>query len=60
MLGRGTRNAYRAVRQRIPPLLNDRPLEPDIRAVREVIGEGFLLASLGATLKPIPELGPVS
>jgi len=60
-LGAGTREAYRAVRAVSPPLLKDRILERDIRAVRTIVTDGSLLArsqeSLGATLRAIPALG---
>jgi histidine ammonia-lyase len=35
-LGTGTRDAYRAVRERVATLLNDRPLDEDVRKLREV------------------------
>ncbi|CAN5345265.1 histidine ammonia-lyase [soil metagenome] len=42
-LGAGTRSAYRAVRAVSPPLLKDRILERDIRAVRTIVADGSLL-----------------
>ena len=41
-LGRGTAAAYLAVRSRVPPLLDDRPLDADIRKLRRAIRERSL------------------
>jgi histidine ammonia-lyase len=41
-LGAGTRAAYAAVREVVTPLVEDRVLEPDIRAVRELVETGSL------------------
>ncbi len=41
-LGRGTAAAYGAIRQRVPPLWEDRPLSSDIRAAAELVGSGLL------------------
>lgn len=56
-LGIGTRAAYLTVRGVAEPLLADRVLEPDIRAVRRIIDDGTLLNRVGAGL-PTP-LGSV-
>jgi histidine ammonia-lyase len=59
-LGRGTGPAYLAVRQVAEPMLADRVLEPDIRAVRRIIEDGTLLAqvdaALGEPMRRIPAL----
>jgi len=56
-LGIGTRAAYLAIRGVAAPLLADRVLEPDIRAVRRILDDGTLLKRVDATL-PTP-LGSV-
>jgi histidine ammonia-lyase len=55
-LGHGSGAAYLAVRAVAEPLLADRVLEPDIRAVRRIIDDGVLLAQVNAAL-PEPLLG---
>jgi len=40
-LGAGTRAAYLQVRSVVPPLTRDRVLEPDIRAVRQLLSRGL-------------------
>lgn len=52
-LGTGTGAAYLAVRQVAEPMLDDRVLEPDIRAVRRIIADESLLAAVN-TASPIP------
>jgi len=56
-LGSGTGAAYLAVRAVAEPMLADRVLEPDIRAVRRIINDGTLGArvdsALPAPLRPI-------
>lgn len=52
-LGRGTGAAYLAVREVAAAMVNDRILEPDIRAIRRLIRTGGLLAAVNATL-PTP------
>lgn len=49
-LGRGTGAAYLAVRNVAEPMLADRVLEPDIRAVRRIIGDGSLLTAVNKAL----------
>ena len=39
-LGEGTRRAYRLVRDLAPPLLTDRTLDEDLRAVRAAVEAG--------------------
>ena len=59
-LGTGSGAAYLSVRQVAEPMLSDRVLEPDIRAVRRLIDDGVLVgavnAALPAPLRPIPAL----
>ena len=60
-LGRGTGAAYLALRRVAEPMLADRVLEPDIRAVRRLLDDGVLgamvNAALTAPLRMIPALG---
>lgn len=62
-LGAGTRAAYLAVREAAEPMIDDRVLEPDIRAARRIIENGELLrrvgAGLGFSLAAIRPLGMV-
>ncbi|MBP7747758.1 MAG: histidine ammonia-lyase [Phycisphaerae bacterium] len=51
LLGRGTGAAYLALRRVAEPMLADRMLEPDIRAVRRIIDNGTLLAAVNARLE---------
>lgn len=44
-LGSGTRRAYLQVREAAPPMLTDRTLDGDIRAVRRGVEEGAFLAA---------------
>jgi histidine ammonia-lyase len=47
--GPGLRAAHAHLRARVPPMMEDRPIAPDIRAVRAMIDDGSLLAAaLGA------------
>jgi len=48
-LGQGTSTAYRAVRAAVPPLLADRRLDEDVRAVRGALERGSLLEAVRAT-----------
>lgn len=57
-LGAGTRAAYLCLREAVPPLDDDRVLEPEIRAVRRVVASGALLAAVNAAL-PAP-LAPIT
>ncbi len=50
-LGRGTGAAYLAVREVVRALTEDRVLEPDIRAVREIVAAGTLLERVNAGLE---------
>jgi histidine ammonia-lyase len=53
-LGAGTGAGYLAVRTAAEPMLEDRVLEPDIRAVRRIIDNGMLLATVnGALAEPL-------
>ena len=57
-LGRGTRRAYLAVRALAPTMLEDRPLDGDIRAVRGALeGNSFVAGlDLAEPLRPVPAL----
>jgi histidine ammonia-lyase len=49
----GVAAAHGAVRKRVPPLTEDRPLYRDIAAVREMIRDGSLLAAVEAAVGSI-------
>lgn len=49
-LGRGTAAAYQTIRQVAQPMVADRMLEPDIRAVRRVIDNGSLTTAVNRAL----------
>jgi len=51
-LGRGTRGVYAAIRERIDPVLIDRPLAPDLAVLEELIDSGGLLATAGGGRVP--------
>ncbi len=44
--GRGTGAAYRLIRDKVPPLVDDRVLYPDIAAIRELIESGAILEAV--------------
>lgn len=48
--GLGTRQAYRAVREKVPRLDRDRPLSPDIRAIMALIKSGEILRRVEAAV----------
>jgi histidine ammonia-lyase len=60
LLGRGTREAYRAVREQARPMFADRPLDDDIRRVRASVATGEIARRAGraAALREIPALDP--
>ena len=43
--GPGLRAAHARLREHVSPMLEDRPIAPDIRAVRKIMDDGSLLAS---------------
>jgi histidine ammonia-lyase len=49
-LGRGTTAALKAVRDRITPLVDDRPLAPDLAAAALLVREGRLIESVEAEI----------
>jgi histidine ammonia-lyase len=59
--GKGTEAAYRLVRERVPFLVADRPMTPDLDAVRELVTGGRLVreveAAAGLPPRPSGELG---
>lgn len=55
-LGRGTRAAYLAIRGAVEPVLEDRPLDGDIRVMRGLVGSGEILARVVAATGPLEEL----
>ncbi|BDG62053.1 histidine ammonia-lyase 2 [Caldinitratiruptor microaerophilus] len=52
-LGAGTRAAYRAVRERIPPLAEDRLQHADIARAVELIESGALLSAVEGAVGPL-------
>jgi histidine ammonia-lyase len=42
--GRKLREAHAAIRERVGPMHRDRPIYPDIRAIRGLIDDGTLIA----------------
>ena len=51
--GRGVHAAHARLRERIPPLSEDRPLYLDIEAARELVRDGVLLRAAEAAVGPI-------
>ncbi|MEM3874060.1 MAG: histidine ammonia-lyase [Candidatus Bathyarchaeia archaeon] len=45
-LGRGTREAYRKIREAVPPLREDKPLNPDIERLKALVEGGLILQSI--------------
>lgn len=45
-LGKGTKKAYKKIRETVPPLKEDRPLNPDIEKLKTIIKEGALAKEL--------------
>ncbi|MEM3616634.1 MAG: histidine ammonia-lyase [Candidatus Bathyarchaeia archaeon] len=45
-LGKGTKKAYMKIRETVPPLKEDRPLNPDIEKLKTIIKEGTLTKEL--------------
>jgi histidine ammonia-lyase len=52
-LGRGSREAYKAIRQRVAPLEGDRILAPDIEEVVRLIRTGELIRAVEAAAGPL-------
>ena len=42
-LGKGTKKAYMKVREAVPPIKEDRPLNPDIEKLKALVKDGILL-----------------
>jgi histidine ammonia-lyase len=57
-LGAGTREAYRAIRAVSPPLVKDRVLERDIRAIRTIVADGTLVARVSSVPGDAPRNAP--
>ncbi|MEM2144085.1 MAG: histidine ammonia-lyase [Candidatus Jordarchaeaceae archaeon] len=45
-LGKGTKKAYKKIREIVPPLKEDKPLNPDIEKLKTIIKEGTLVKEL--------------
>lgn len=52
--GAGSRAAIQAIRRRVPPLEQDRPLAPDIEAIRRLVAEGTLAGLLTSPARSQP------
>jgi histidine ammonia-lyase len=50
-LGRGTGSVYLALRQRVPPLWEDRPLSDDMRAVADLVADGGVVEAAARALR---------
>ncbi|MEU9246162.1 histidine ammonia-lyase [Streptomyces sp. NPDC048385] len=51
--GTGTGAAYRAVRERVPRLEEDREMYPDLAAAGELVADGALVAAVEAAVGPL-------
>ncbi|MCB1054747.1 MAG: aromatic amino acid lyase [Acidobacteria bacterium] len=59
-LGHGTAAAYLAVRRRVSPMVDDRPLDGDVRALRRAIAGGELDAAVAEVLgEGLRAVGPL-
>lgn len=52
-LGAGTRVAYKAVRERVTPLDEDRVLAPDIEELARLVQSGLLVSAVEAAIGPL-------
>lgn len=52
-LGAGTRAAYKALRQHVPPLRDDRVLHPDMAQAARLIASGELVRAVEAAVGPL-------
>ncbi|MCK4872340.1 MAG: histidine ammonia-lyase [Phycisphaerales bacterium] len=51
--GKGTNIAYEIIRSKVPPLVNDRVLYPDIEAIRQLVEDNTILDAVEAALGPV-------
>jgi histidine ammonia-lyase len=51
--GPGLRAAHGVIRAKVPPMMTDRVLAPDIAAVRALIDDGSLLAAVDGAIGPL-------
>jgi len=51
--GKGTGAAYGTIRERVPRLVNDRVLHPDIEAIRQLVENGAILEAVEAEVGPL-------
>jgi len=51
--GKGTAVAYDLIREKVPPLKNDRVLYPDIEAIRQMVEDCSILEAVEAEVGPI-------
>lgn len=60
-LGRGTNRAYLRIRELVTPLIKDRPLDEDIRRLRETIEDGSFVLGLEHELAaPLRDVRPLA
>jgi histidine ammonia-lyase len=58
--GRGTGIAYRLIREKVPPLVDDRVMYPDIEAIRELIESDAILDAVEAEVGELMLAGDVT
>ena len=51
--GRGTGVAYRVIREKVPPLVDDRVMYPDIEAIRLMIEDNSILEAVEGEIGPL-------
>jgi histidine ammonia-lyase len=51
--GRGTAVAYNVIRTKVPRLVDDRVLHPDIEAIRQLVEDGAILEAVEAEIGPL-------
>jgi histidine ammonia-lyase len=51
--GKGTAVAYDLIRRKVPPLVDDRVLHPDIEAIRAMLEDGSLLEAVESAIGPL-------
>jgi len=51
--GRGTGAAYDLIRRKVPKLVDDRVLYPDIEAIRQMVEDGSILEAVEAEIGPL-------
>jgi histidine ammonia-lyase len=52
--GRGTRVAYELIREKVPFMVDDRVMYPDIEAIRQLIASNTILDAVESEIGPLP------